>query len=179
MLRGRLLVATPALADPNFRRTVVLLLEHNDDGTLGVVLNRPSTAPVGDALPHWDSAVSDPQVVFLGGPVQPTAALGLGWAPGGLAGEGLRILHGAVGTVDLDAEPAALALSAARVFAGYAGWGRGQLEMEIATGSWYVVDARPGDPFAGQPDTLWRSVLRRQRGNLAFVSLFPDDPTLN
>jgi putative transcriptional regulator len=178
-LRGCLLVATPALDDPNFRRAVVLLLEHNDEGALGVVLNRPSTAPLSDALPEWHLQVSAPSVVFVGGPVQRTAALGLGWSPGGFAGSGLRVLDDVVGTLDLDDDPATLRLAGARIFAGYAGWGADQLDAEIASGSWYVVDAVPGDAFTDSPDALWRRVLRRQGGTLAMVSLFPDDPTMN
>ncbi|MFL6140098.1 MAG: YqgE/AlgH family protein [Frankiaceae bacterium] len=178
-LRGQLLVATPALEDPNFRRAVVLILEHNADGAIGVVLNRPSQAPLAEALPSWQLAVSDPQVVFVGGPVQRTAALGLGWVPRGMPGGGLRVLDDCVGTLDLDSDPGTLPLAGARVFAGYAGWGGGQLEAEIATGSWYVLEALPGDAFTHAPDRLWRIVLRRQGGNLAFVSLFPDDPTMN
>jgi putative transcriptional regulator len=178
-LRGRLLVATPMLEDPNFRRAVVLILEHNEEGAIGVVLNRPSQAPLAEALPAWQLAVSDPRVVFVGGPVQRTAALGLGWVPHGMPDGGLRVLGDCVGTLDLDSDPHLLPLAGARVFAGYAGWGAGQLEAEIATGSWYVIEALPADAFTEEPERLWRVVLRRQGGNLAMVSLFPDDPTLN
>jgi len=178
-LRGSLLVATPALEDPNFRRAVVLVLEHNDDGALGVVLNRPSTAPLVEALPDWHLQVSEPSVVFVGGPVQRTAALGLGWSPAGMSGSGLRVLDDVVGTLDLDDDPATLRLAGARIFAGYAGWASDQLDAEIASGSWYTVDAVPGDAFTDTPDRLWRTVLRRQGGTLAMVSLFPDDPTMN
>jgi putative transcriptional regulator len=178
-LRGQLLVATPALEDPYFRRAVVLVLEHGADGAIGVVLNQPSQAPLAEALPSWQLAVSDPGVVFVGGPVQRTAALGLGWAPRGMPSGGLRVLDDCVGTLDLDSDPALLALAGARVFAGYAGWGGGQLEAEIDTGSWYVLEALPGDAFTAAPEQLWRVVLRRQGGKLAFVSLFPDDPTMN
>lgn len=178
-LVGRLLVATPALEDPNFRRAVVLVLDHGADGALGVVLNRPSTAPIEVALPDWQLVASEPGVVFVGGPVQRTAALGLGWASPRLPGGGLRVLGDAVGTLDLDAEPETLRLQGARIFAGYSGWGSGQVEAEIELGSWYVVDAVPGDPFTDEPETLWRRVLRRQGGTLALVSLFPDDPSMN
>jgi putative transcriptional regulator len=92
---------------------------------------------------------------------------------------GLRVLGDAVGTLDLDGDPDGLALAGARIFAGYAGWGSGQLEAEIATGSWYVLEAVPGDAFTEAPERLWRTVLRRQGGTLAMVSLFPDDPTMN
>lgn len=176
---GRLLVAAPALEDPNFRRAVVLLLEHNDEGSLGVVVNRPSTTPLSDPLPAWAAWVSQPAHVFIGGPVQQDGALGLGWRPDGLPGSGLRVLDHAVGTVDLDEDPASLRLAASRVFAGYAGWGAGQLDSELAAGAWYVVDAVPADAFSTDPENLWSTVLRRQGGELAFVSLFPEDPALN
>ncbi|MDX6202175.1 MAG: putative transcriptional regulator [Frankiales bacterium] len=180
---GRLLVATPSLHDPNFRRTVILLLDHSDEGVLGVVLNRPSDADVADALPEWASHATDPVRVFVGGPVQPAAALGLAWCPPGLPdddGGGLRVLGGALGTLDLE-EPYALPAGCrgVRIFAGYAGWGAEQLREEIAEGSWYVVDALPEDAVTPEPDSLWRRVLRRQPGPLALVASFPPDLSLN
>jgi len=180
---GRLLVATPALEDPNFHRTVVLLLDHSDDGVLGVVLNRPSEADVADALPQWAGLATDPVRVFVGGPVQPSAALGLAWCPPGLPDDddgGLRVLGGSLGTLDLE-EPYSLPAGCrgVRIFAGYAGWGTEQLREEIAEGSWYVVDALPEDAVTPEPDTLWRRVLRRQPGPLALLASYPQDPSLN
>jgi putative transcriptional regulator len=180
---GRLLVATPALEDPNFHRTVILLLDHSDDGVLGVVLNRPSEAEVADALPEWADHATDPVRVFVGGPVQPSAALGLAWCPPGLPDDddgGLRVLNGSLGTLDLE-EPYALPAGCrgVRIFAGYAGWGTEQLREEIAEGSWYVVDALPEDAVTPEPDTLWRRVLRRQPGPLALMASYPQDPSLN
>ncbi|MDX6206892.1 MAG: putative transcriptional regulator [Frankiales bacterium] len=180
---GRLLVATPRLADPNFRRTVILLLDHSDDGVLGVVLNRPSEAEVADALPEWADHATDPVRVFVGGPVQPSAALGLAWCPPGLPDDddgGLRVLNGSLGTLDLE-EPYAVPAGCrgVRIFAGYAGWGTEQLREEIAEGSWYVVDALPEDAVTPEPDTLWRRVLRRQPGPLALMASYPQDPSLN
>jgi putative transcriptional regulator len=185
---GGLLVATPLLDDPNFRRGVVLILEHDDDGgTLGVVLNRPSEVTVTQVLPSWDSLVSGPPVLFEGGPVQTDSALALASVPSGEEPLGWRRLHAGtaavskLGTVDLDAPPEILAgeITQMRIFAGYAGWTAGQLEAEIREGSWYVVDAEPGDTFDARPANLWRSVLRRQPGELAFVATCPDDPKLN
>jgi putative transcriptional regulator len=180
---GRLLVATPALEDPNFARTVVLLLDHSEDGVLGVVLNRPSEAEVAAALPEWGGLATDPDLVFVGGPVQPSAALGLAWCPPGLPEDsdgGLRVLGGSLGTLDLE-EPSALPVGCrgVRIFAGYAGWAAEQLQDEIAEGAWYVVDALPEDAVTPEPDTLWRRVLRRQPGPLAMVASFPPDPSLN
>jgi putative transcriptional regulator len=174
--QGRLLVATPLLGDPNFERTVVLLLEANEDGAVGVVLNRPSGTVLVDALPEWAGRAADPAVVFVGGPVEQTAAIGLARHDDGLTAE---VLDG-VGLVDLGQEPdTAPAVEAVRIFAGYAGWGPGQLEVEIDEGAWFVVDADPDDPLSPDPEDLWRSVLRRQRGEVALYAAFPDDPSLN
>jgi len=186
-LTGRLLVATPKLADPNFDRAVVLLLDHDKEGSLGVVLNRPSPVGVGDVLESWAALAGAPQVVFQGGPVSLDSALGLAVVPGGQAADGdaevlgWRRVHGAIGLVDLEAPPELLAaeLGSLRIFAGYAGWGPGQLERELVDGAWYVVDSEPGDISAPDPERLWRSVLRRQRGELAMVATYPDDPSLN
>jgi putative transcriptional regulator len=174
--RGRLLVATPLLGDPNFERTVVLLIEANADGAVGVVLNRPSDTVLVDALPEWAGRAADPAVVFVGGPVEQTAAIGLARHGNGPATE---VLDG-VGLLDLGQEPgAAPAVDAVRIFAGYAGWGPGQLEGEIEEGAWFVVDADPADALSPDPDDLWRSVLRRQRDQVALYAAFPDDPSLN
>lgn len=180
-LTGRLLVASPSLVDPNFARTVILILEHNDDGALGVVVNRATQVPVGDVLPEWSDLASAPPVLFQGGPVSLDSALGIGRTDGDAGPIGWRRLRGPLGLVDLDTPTELLAdgLGALRIFAGYAGWGRGQLEAEIEEGSWFVVDATPADAFSIEPDGLWRSVLRRQAGELALVSTFPRDPSLN
>lgn len=208
-LTGRLLVASPDLADPNFARSVVLILEHGPQGALGVVLNRPSRVAVDDLLPEWAGAVTDPDVVFSGGPVQQDGALGLvalrpatqsraaadglvGGPAGGPAGAadtgnaheeifGIRRLTDSLGLVDLEAPVLEVAGSvvALRVFAGYAGWAPAQLESEISEGSWFAVDARSSDPFDGDPAHLWRTVLRRQRSALALLASFPADPSLN
>jgi putative transcriptional regulator len=186
-LTGRLLVATPALADPNFDRAVVLLLDHDEEGSLGVVLNRPTPVGVGDVLEPWAQLAGIPQVVFQGGPVSLDSALGLAVVPGeahdGADGEplGWRRVHGAIGLVDLEAPPELLAaeLGSLRIFAGYAGWGPGQLEDELVEGAWYVVESEPGDVSSPDPERLWRSVLRRQRNELAMVATYPDDPSLN
>lgn len=181
-LTGRLLVATPSLRDPTFHRTVVLLLDHGDGGGLGVVLNRPLEVEVAAVLPPWQPHVTAPPVLFQGGPVSLDSALGLVGAPGeGLEPPGVRRINGSLGLVDLDAEPADVVpeLSGLRVFAGYAGWSTGQLEREVEEGSWYVVDSEPRDAFTDQPERLWRTVLRRQPGDLALVATFPEDPELN
>ncbi|MEU1312879.1 YqgE/AlgH family protein [Streptomyces cinnamoneus] len=191
-LTGRLLVATPALADPNFDRAVVLLLDHDEEGSLGVVLNRPTPVGVADILESWAALAGEPGVVFQGGPVSLDSALGVAVVPGephdqdGAPGAddgplGWRRVHGAIGLVDLEAPPELLAavLGSLRIFAGYAGWGPGQLEDELVEGAWYVVESEPGDVSSPDPQRLWRAVLRRQRNELAMVATYPDDPSLN
>lgn len=184
---GRLLVATPLLVDPNFRRSVVLVVEHEEtEGTLGVVLNKPTQIPVGRVLEQWTDLATDPSVVFRGGPVQPDSALALAHIPGTGEPLGWRALDGApsvarLGLLDLDTPPRLLepAITELRVYAGYAGWSPGQLQGEIDDGAWAVVPAQPGDVFIADPDELWRHVLRRQDGDLAFLATYPEDPGLN
>jgi putative transcriptional regulator len=181
-LAGRLLVATPRLNDPNFRRSVVLVLDHSEDGALGIVVNRPLDVDVSAVLPSWQPYATAPGRLFQGGPVQLDSALGMAAVPGEDAEPaGVRRIIGSLGLVDLDASPQAVARGVAglRIFAGYSGWSAGQLEAEIKDGAWYVVDAEARDPFSDSPQTLWRQVLRRQRGELALVSTYPEDPTLN
>jgi putative transcriptional regulator len=176
---GRLLIATPALGDPHFSRTVLYLLEHDGGGTVGVVLNRPSRTPVGQVLPDWHSAVSGPAVVFAGGPVQPDGALCL--AQLAADGPGVRRVVDGVGTVDLDGDVTTITGLARRmrVFAGHAGWSPGQLDDELAEGAWWVVAGSPDDLFSQQPASMWADVLRRQRPPLNLVSTYPPDPILN
>ena len=184
---GRLLVATPLLGDPNFRRAVVLVVEHEvTEGTLGVVLNRPTKIPVGQVLEQWTELATDPSVLFRGGPVAQNSAIALALVPGTEEPLGWRALDGApalarLGLLDLDAPPRLLApaIQSLRVYAGYAGWSPGQLEAEIDEGAWFVLPAEPGDVFAAEPERLWRTVLRRQQGELAFLATYPDDPGLN
>lgn len=187
-LAGRLLVATPALGDGTFDRSVVLLLDHDEDGALGVVVNRPTQVPVAEVLPGWQAYACEPGVLFQGGPVALDSALALG-----VLGEpdpaqeppGWRRVVGRLGLVDLDVTPEDLvgAVPRVRIFAGYAGWSSGQLEDELREGAWYVVAAEASgwfaDAFSAEPDRLWRSVLRRQGGDLAMVSTYLDDPSLN
>jgi len=179
---GMLLVATPALLDPNFADTVVLLLDVDENGALGVVLNRPSGVPVADVLEGWGEVVAEPEVLFHGGPVSTEGALAVAL----LRTEddvpvGFREITGQLGLVDLDTPVELLdgSLQGLRIFAGYAGWGAAQLDGEIAEGSWYVVPSQPFDVFRIDPAELWRDVLRRQPGELAWHSTRPVDPDLN
>jgi putative transcriptional regulator len=180
-IRGRLLVATPTLYDPNFFRTVVLVLEHGEDGALGVVLNRPSETAVGESLPDWSSVASDPGVVFAGGPVSPDAAIGLARTGAADQADGWAPLFGHLGTVDLGRPPPDVPVDVQnlRVFAGYAGWSAGQLDGEVESGGWFVLDAAPDDVFTSAPSALWAAVLRRQGGRLAMFANAPAHPSLN
>jgi putative transcriptional regulator len=180
-LAGKLLVATPRLLHPSFYRAVLFVLDHDEDGALAVVINRPSQLPLSVVLPRWAEAVVEPPLLFSGGPVSEEAALALGLALGEGPPLGFKRLTGNYGLVDLDVLPEALVgdLSGLRVFSGYAGWGEGQLEAELAKESWYVVEALPGDVLCSDPDQLWRAVLRRQPGEMAYLATYPDDPTMN
>ena len=183
--KGRLLLATPPLEDPNFDRTVIYVLEHHDDGALGLVLNRPSPEELGDALSAWAAMQSDPSLVFVGGPVEPDALIAIARMReptiGEVDPEHLAPLSGDLASADLAADPDDVipSISALRVFRGYAGWGPGQLEGEIEAGAWLVLDPEPGDLFTEEPDELWRAVLRRQPGRLAWLAMAPDDLDAN
>lgn len=177
-----LLVASPELLDPNFSDSVVMLLDVNEDGALGVVLNRPSPILVVDVLEPWGDAVAEPEVLFRGGPVSVDGAIAVGRLrdPGDTP-LGWKPVAGRLGVVDLDA-PADLvggALDGLRVFAGYAGWGAQQLKDEIAEGSWYVVAGDETDTFRPDTASLRRDVMRRQPGMLAWHATRPADPELN
>ena len=180
-LRGRLLVAEPALVEQNFHRTVVYLIDHGPDGAVGVILNRPGPIPVGDVVPGWSLHVSEPRVLFMGGPVSPEAAICLGQADAAEASPLWRSIDGDIGVVDLngDAMMAPTSLESLRVFAGYAGWSAQQLESEIAMDGWFVVDAAPGDLFTPDAESLWHDVLARQPNELRRYAPFPEDPSVN
>lgn len=171
---GKLLVATPAILDPNFARTVVLLCQHGEEGSVGLVLNRPSDIPVAEHLPEWAAIVAVP-FVGVGGPVDTEAAIGLGKGTG--SPEVWTPICCDLGLVDLSRGPE-VEVEKARVFAGYAGWGPGQLEAEIEDAGWFVVDMQEGDAFRSDPND-WSAVLKRQSSDVALFADFPPDPTLN
>jgi putative transcriptional regulator len=178
-LSGQLLVASPALLDPNFQRTVVLIGAHSDDGAMGVVLNRPSSVTVGEALPQLEAAVDERELVFVGGPVQPNSIVFLAEfldpSPAGL------LVLGRIGfpTPEADIDELAEATSRRRVFAGYAGWGGGQLDVELEEGDWIAHPARPEDVFTDDPAELWGRVLTRKGGTYALIARMPLDPSVN
>jgi len=181
---GTLLVASPGLSDPNFRRTVVYMVEHRDSGSLGVVLNRPGDVSVRDVLPAWENLASAPRSECVGGPVDARTALCLaamrtGASPLGMPG--VVTVHSPVALVDLDPAPAALesALRGLLVFAGYSGWDSGQLDGEIERGDWLVVPGLPDDVITDRHADLWGRVLRRQGTPLALLATFPAEVGLN
>ncbi len=176
-LQGHLLVSSPALVDPNFRRTVVIVAHHDEDGAMGLVLSRPSESRVVEAVPALGGVAGDDDVVYVGGPVQPEAFMVL--AEFEDIEEAAARVVGHVGFMPADAEPADLSIRRLRVFAGYAGWGASQLEAELDEPSWIVVPAEPDDAFVDDPDELWRRVLRRKGGKYRLIASMPFDPSLN
>ncbi len=179
-LSGKLLVASPELRDPNFTRTVVLILEHNDDGAVGLTLNRPIGLDVVDHLPSWSSHLSEPAAVFAGGPVEREMAIGLVWRPSIAPSEDWKPILGGLGVIDLGLDPAGVhGVEKLRVFAGYAGWGESQIELELTVGSWFVLETDPADAFVTHPEEMWRRVLARQADRKAFYALYPDEVRLN
>jgi putative transcriptional regulator len=167
--KGRLLVAAPPLGDPNFDRTVVYMLEHNEHGALGVVVNRVSVS-VDDAFENWVSLLAPPATVFAGGPVQPEAFIALS-----------RNVDDEVEPVELDRDPLLLDPTprGVRIFHGNAGWGAQQLDGELEAGVWIVAAATIDDVFTDRPDSLWSDVMSRQPGRVAWMAAVPSDLSLN
>jgi putative transcriptional regulator len=174
-LQGQLLVSSPLLRDPNFRRTVVLMTHHDDEGAMGLVLSRPSDVRVVDAVPELADLPGSAESVYVGGPVQPEAVVVLVEHEE----EPDAPIVGHVAFMPADSDLDELELSRARVFAGYSGWGPGQLEAELDESSWIVVASEPDDAFAPDPDELWRTVLHRKGGKFALIATMPYDPKLN
>ena len=177
-LQGQLLIASPGLLDPNFRRTVVLVTEHNDEGAAGLVLNRPSPTEVAEVVPMLEPLVDDGDQVWVGGPVQPNAVLVLGEFID--PDDAAVPLFGSLGFPSLeDPDEVVPATTRRRVFAGYAGWSSGQLEDELAREDWIIEPALPDDAFTEAPDDLWSNVLRRKGGIYELVARMPEDPSVN
>jgi putative transcriptional regulator len=178
-LQGQLLIASPALIDPNFKRAVVLVAHHDEEGAMGLVLSRPSPATVAEVVPELLALANGDQTVYVGGPVQPSAVIAIAEFDASEASD--ASIFGHVGFVTEDADPDDLVGVAlrVRVFAGYAGWGPGQLEAEVAEPSWIIEPAREEDVFAEDPSELWRVVLRRKGGQFALLARMPDDPSVN
>ena len=177
--RGQLLIAGPALVDPNFWRTVVLIVEHSEDGAFGLVLNRPSETRVGEAVPEIEELVDPDEQLFIGGPVQPSGVVVLGRFED--PGDGVLLAFANVGVLGAGPSPDEHAdgLRAGRAFVGHAGWAAGQLEEELERGDWILEDARHEDAFSADPRELWSAVLTRKGGSYALVARMPADPSLN
>jgi putative transcriptional regulator len=179
-LRGKLILAGPMLKDPNFDRTVVLITEHTEEGAMGLVLNRPSDATIGDAVPDLTWVADADDTVYVGGPVAPNGVIVLAeWTDPRKA---VVLVDDDVGFVPGDADdPDALAtaIRRARVYAGHAGWGPGQLEDELAEEAWIVESPRREELFSDDAEGLWPAVLRRMGREFALLSTMPPDPSLN
>src|SRR3954467_13818970 len=180
-LRGQLLIASPKIVDANFRRVVVYMAEHNDDGAMGLVLNRPAETTVSEAVPDLEWLAGDGDAgVWVGGPVSPSSVL----APAGCGGRAgaAVIVEDDLGFVPAEIEDRdvfAAGVRRTRIFAGHSGWGPGQLEAELEEDSWIVEPARRTDVFTARPDALWSQVLRRKGSEYVLLATMPMDPSLN
>jgi putative transcriptional regulator len=178
-VRGQLLIAGPTLADPNFWRTVVLIVDHNPEGALGLVLNRPSETKIADAVPELRELIDPDADVLVGGPVQKSAVIVL--AEFVDPSEAALIAFGDIGVLGnvLNRDLPDSGIREARAFAGHAGWGPGQLDDELERGDWILEPARRSDAFSERPDRLWPAVLTRKGGSYALVARMPSDPSVN
>lgn len=177
-LRGQLLVASPALVDPNFARTVVLITEHNEEGAMGIVLNRPADAIVAETVPELaEIAVDD--TLFVGGPVQPDAIVLLAEFSDPDAAAWIVVADVGLAAADRELSELAAVVRRGRLYAGYSGWGPGQLEAELELDSWIVEPPLPAELFPDDPASLWRGVLDRKGGQYALIARMPEDPSMN
>lgn len=179
-LKGQLLLAGPQLIDPNFWRTVLLIVDHGEEGAFGLVLNRPSETTVGEAVPELETLVDAADPLFIGGPVQPSSVITLAQFRDG----GDAALHafddiGVLGTGGPSLDEQAERVLTARAYVGHSGWGPGQLDSEFERGDWIAEPARHDDVFSDSPRELWSDVLTRKGGSYALVARMPVDPTLN
>ncbi|MFM7068655.1 MAG: YqgE/AlgH family protein [Actinomycetes bacterium] len=174
-------MSAPDLGDGNFDRTVVYVLDHDEDGAMGLVLNRPTGVDVADHIEDLHVSLTAPPEFFGGGPVAEAAILALGLRELDTPLEHAVVVDGPVVVVDPEALVAGQTrgVGSVRLYTGYSGWSAGQLEHELALGVWFVAEALPDDVFSSDPESLWRAVMRRQGGKLASIGLYPDDPGLN
>jgi putative transcriptional regulator len=175
--RGQLLIAGPALLDPNFWRTVVLVVEHNEEGALGLVLNRPSETTVAAAVPQLDDLVDPAEELFIGGPVQPSSVIVLAQFED--PDDAALISFEDVGVLRASLDETIAGVRSGRAFVGHAGWGPGQLDSELERGDWILEPARLGDAFTADPQALWAEVLTRKGGSYALIARMPPDPSMN
>ncbi len=178
-LRGKLILASPTLLDPNFARTVVLIAEHTEEGAMGLVLNRPAAATVEEAVPDLAWLTGEDAQVYVGGPVAETAVIVLAeFERPEMAGALIDEELGFIGTEADDPDALEGAIRRARVYAGHAGWGPGQLEDELQEDSWIVEPPRREEVFADDAEGLWAAVLRRKGRQYALLATMPLDPSL-
>ncbi len=177
--RGALLIAGPTLLDPNFWRTVVLIVEHNEEGALGLVLNRPSETTVGEAVTELEELVDLEEHLYIGGPVQPSAVIVL--AEFEDPSDAALIAFDDIGVLGTGSSPEAVSAGVreGRAFVGHAGWGPGQLDSELERSDWILEPARRSDAFTDEPRELWSTVLTRKGGSYALVARMPPDPSVN
>ena len=176
-VRGQLLIAGPMLLDPNFWRTVVLVVEHSDEGALGLVLNRPSETVLGDAVAELGELIDADDLLFIGGPVQPASVIVLARFED--PSDAVLVSFDDVGVLGSTEATEVAGLIEARAFVGHAGWGAGQLDAELERGDWILEEARREDAFTDSPGDLWASVLTRKGGSYALVARMPPDPSWN
>ncbi len=175
--RGQLLIAGPTLLDPNFFRTVVLVVEHSEEGALGLVLNRPSETTVAEAVPQLDELVDPADELFVGGPVQPSSVIVLAQFED--PDDAALISFDNVGVLRATVDEPVAGVRNGRAFVGHAGWGPGQLDGELERGDWILEPARLEDAFTANPQGLWSDVLTRKGGSYALVARMPADPSMN
>jgi len=178
-LKGKLLIASPTLVDPNFTRAVVLVAEHSSDGTLGLVLNRPSDASVTEAVDELRGVVAPGDPVYVGGPVQTEAVMVLAEFSDADLAAALVLEDIGFLPAEADMDVIAVCTRRARVFAGHSGWAPGQLDDELEEGSWILLDALPDDVFAADTEELWAAALERKGGPYAQLARVPEDPSVN
>lgn len=177
-LRGKLLVAAPTLLDPNFARTVVLVTEHSEEGAMGIVLNRPAEALARELVPEL-AEIAGEAPLYVGGPVQPEAVVLLAEFSDPDAAAWIVAADVGLASAERDLEELTEAVRRGRLYAGYSGWGSGQLEAELEEESWIVEPPLPAELFPDDPASLWSDVLRRKGGRYALLARMPLDPSVN
>jgi putative transcriptional regulator len=177
-LTGHLLISNASLFDPNFRRTVVLIGHHDEEGAVGVVLNRPLGVTVDEAVPPLSDLVDPGDEVFEGGPVQPQAAVVIAeFLDPAVASV---VAFGSIGFLPDEVDDAERSsIVRARIFAGYSGWAAGQLEAELEEDAWLLTPATAADVFTPDPGRLWEGVVKRLGPAYAMLRSMPTDPSLN
>jgi putative transcriptional regulator len=178
-LQGKLLVASPALHDPNFRKTVVLVAHHDQDGAMGLVLSRPSDVSAAAAAPALDGLPGSGDPVFVGGPVQPEAVVLLAEFSDPSSAAWIVAADVGLAAAGVDLDDLGPVVRRGRAYAGYSGWDSGQLEAELEIDSWIVEPPLPAELFPDDPEALWRDVLARKGGQYAIVARMPADPSMN